>query len=80
MHRCPNCRARLDADPRCPRCGMELGLLRSLEKGFDAAVAQAILRLAEGEAAEAAGHLRYALRLRRDPLASEILALIERNP
>jgi len=77
MDKCPNCRARLDDAPQCRRCGLELDPLRKVERGFDIVFSSALQCLAEGNAAGAAEHLRQALELRRDPLAKDLLALLQ---
>jgi hypothetical protein len=89
MDRCPNCRARQDDPnaANCRRCGMELALLRRAESAAHRQLATAIeiLGTRVSTTAPSAGTtndsihrrvahaLRRSLRLRRDPLAEQLL-------
>jgi len=79
MDRCPNCRARTDAEPTCRRCGMELALLQRVEQAADAALQEAIGRLVAGERAAAQSAIRQALVLRRTPLAEGLAGFVGRE-
>lgn len=77
MDRCPNCRARLDdAAETCRRCGMELGLLRAIERAADDWLRRGIGNLMRDESELARKAFRRALTLRHDPLAESMLGLL----
>ena len=72
MERCPNCRARLDANPACRRCGMDLTNLLRAERAAESLLLQGIERLAS-DPASAAEHFSRSLALRKTPLAQQLL-------
>lgn len=72
MERCPNCGARLDANPACRRCGMDLSGLLRVEQAAESLVLQGIERLAS-DPASAAEHFSRSLALRRTALARQLL-------
>lgn len=74
MERCPTCRARLDGAEQCRRCGLELTVLRAVDRASDAAIGRAIGRLADGDQAGAIRNLEQARRLSGDPLVPVLLA------
>ena len=76
MERCPNCRARLQEDPSCRRCGMDLTLLLAVEAAAAERLQAAVRRLAAGDVPAASAALRQSLALRRDPLAASLLGLL----
>jgi Uma2 family endonuclease len=76
MDRCPNCRARLDVEPTCRRCGMELALLQRVERAADAALREAIALLAAGDSPAAGDAAGRAAALRRTDLAERIAVFL----
>ncbi|MCF7976709.1 MAG: hypothetical protein K9L82_01580 [Chromatiaceae bacterium] len=77
MDRCPNCRARLDdAAETCRRCGMELGLLRAIERAADDWLRCGIMNMMRDESDLARKAFCRALTLRRDPLTESLLGLL----
>lgn len=80
MERCPNCRARIQEDPICRRCGMDLALLLAVEAAAAERLRAAISRLAAGDAPAASATLRQSLALCQDPLAASLLGLLAAEP
>ena len=80
MERCPNCRARIQEDPICRRCGMDLALLLAVEAAVAERLRAAISRLAAGDAPAASATLRQSLALCQDPLAASLLGLLAAEP
>jgi hypothetical protein len=78
MDRCPNCRARTDAEPSCRRCGMDLSLLQRVERAADAALLEAVVLLADCDPAAARDAAGRALALRRTDLAERIAGFLLR--
>ena len=76
MERCPNCRARIQEDPICRRCGMDLALLLTVEAAATERLRAAVRRLVAGDAPAASTALRQSLALRRDPLTASLLGLL----
>lgn len=80
MERCPNCRAWIQENPICRRCGMDLALLLAVEAAAAERLRAAISRLAAGDAPAASAALRQSLALRQDPLAASLLGLLVAEP
>ncbi len=79
MERCPACRARLGAEPVCPRCGCELDLALRAERDARRLTARALGLLASGRCDDAGTLVRRALSLRDEPLIRAVLRLCERR-
>ena len=78
MERCPSCRARLDGDATCRRCGMELTTLIEVENAAERLVQLGVAHLvAAGDALVARGDFVQALALRRAPLAQALLGFAD---
>ena len=76
MERCPGCRGRLNAEPACPRCGCELGLVRRAEAQAQQRLAQALQAWAQGDAQQARAQVQAALRLVHSPLARRVQLML----
>lgn len=77
LERCPNCRARLDGTAHCRRCGLELELLRRVERARETAIACALRRLAVDDQAGAIAALSAARRLKADPIIDALLGFAQ---
>ena len=75
MERCPNCRARCDADPNCRRCGMALGPLLQIEQAAQRRLAHAIQMLGTDSPA-ALDALTASRRLQNSALADHLLGFV----
>lgn len=75
MERCPNCRARYDADPNCRRCGMALGPLLQIEQAAQRRLALAIQLLGTDSPA-ALDALTTSRRLQTSPLADHLVGFV----
>jgi hypothetical protein len=73
MERCPNCRARLEENPTCRRCGMELGRLIEVEQAAERLTLLGITHLAGGDPAAATDKLTLAQGLHRSHFAEVLL-------
>ena len=80
MERCPACRARLRQELVCPRCRTDLARTLEIEAQADAALRRAVVRLAEGDDAQAMRALEASLRMKREPLASLLLGFLRGQP
>lgn len=81
MERCPNCRARLEADSdTCRRCGIELTQLQAAAAAAEAQLRTGVARLARGERDAAAAALRRALAYKHLPLAEHLLGHLRAEP
>jgi hypothetical protein len=80
MDRCPNCRARLDGAEQCRRCGLELGLLRAVDRASRFAVGRALHRLLAGDQAGAIADLEQARSLRDEGLIQVLLGFARAAP
>ncbi|MCG6862321.1 MAG: hypothetical protein LJE70_13755 [Chromatiaceae bacterium] len=78
MERCPSCRARLDGDATCRRCGMELTTLIEAEDAAERLVQLGVAHLAAGDTVAARGEFVQALALRRAPLAQVLLGFADK--
>jgi hypothetical protein len=76
MDRCPNCRARVQDDGPCRRCGMELGLLLAVEQASEAWLRHALQCLSADDRAAAEAALRRSLQLRQYPEAQLLLGFV----
>jgi hypothetical protein len=79
MERCPACRARLGAEPLCPRCGCDLSLALQAETAARRLAAAALRELAAGHWRKARIHARRAVALRADPFHRAVLQLVRRR-
>ena len=77
MERCPACRARLGAEPECPRCGCELHQALRAESDARRLTARALAHLAAGRPRQAETLVRQALALDDDPLIRAVLRLTD---
>lgn len=76
MDRCPNCRARWESGDNCRRCGMDLGLLLTVEREAESLVEHALDRIVLGDTAAALVALDRASRLRADPLVEHLRGFV----
>jgi hypothetical protein len=76
MERCPNCRARFDGGLTCRRCGMDLALLRRVERAAEAELSRAVAALGAGDAPAAGAAAARSLALRRSPLAARLVHFV----
>lgn len=79
MERCPACRARLGAEPVCPRCGCEMGLVLRAEGDARRLAARAVVHLAAGRCDEARTLASRAFSLADEPLMRAVLRFVERT-
>jgi len=77
MERCPNCRARVGDETQCPRCGMDLELILSVEQAAEDLVRCAVQRLESGDWEGARTTLRRSLGLRHDIGVQRLLIFVE---
>lgn len=79
MERCPACRARLGAEPLCPRCGCDLSLALQAEDDARRLAVAALRDLVAGRCRKARIHARRAVALQADPLHRAVLQLVRRR-
>ncbi|MEA3411798.1 MAG: hypothetical protein U9R74_09685 [Pseudomonadota bacterium] len=79
MERCPVCRARLNGNPECRRCGTNLSQPILIEQRSDSLTRLAVNRLATLEPVEAANALEQALTLKTDPLTRALLGFVRKT-
>lgn len=73
MERCPLCRARLEPDPVCPRCGADHRSAQAAEAQAKRCLLDALAARTVGDLGTAQAYARQALALHRTPL-NEIVA------
>ena len=73
LERCPGCRARLQTEPACPRCGCDLTLVRRAEAQSQRWLALAVQAWARGNHVAARQCASAALALEPLPLARALL-------
>ena len=73
LERCPGCRARLQTEPACPRCGCDLTLVRRAEAQSRRRLVLAVQAWARGDPLAARENARAALALAHQPLAQALL-------
>lgn len=73
MERCPNCRARTDANAICRRCGMDLVTLIEVESAAERLTELGCAHLAAGDPMAAEQYLTGAANLRRAPFIELLL-------
>lgn len=79
MEHCPTCNARLKEDAvTCARCGSELSRLLHIEEQAEYWQHQAVTLMKQNEWLAAHQAIITALQLKREPLATVLLAFIER--
>ncbi|WP_295388775.1 hypothetical protein [uncultured Thiodictyon sp.] len=76
MDRCPNCRARREAEETCRRCGMDLCGLLAVEQAAAGLITHALRQLAAGEVAAAIQTLTRARALNADPFIVHLLGFL----
>jgi hypothetical protein len=79
MERCPICRARLNGQWLCPRCGSDLSLPLKIEQRVQLLEKNAVIRVAAGEMEQAEQVLDEALRLKPTPLVRVLLRFVREN-
>jgi hypothetical protein len=76
MQRCPICRARLNGQSLCPRCGSDLSLPLKIQQRVQRLERDAVKRIAADEPARAEALLVEALRLQPTALARVLLGFV----
>lgn len=76
MERCPVCRARLQGQALCPRCGTDFSLALCARDEAGRLLACAVDAWARGDAACASRQAAAALALHRTPVAATLAALL----
>ncbi len=76
MDRCPNCRARIDGDSHCRRCGLELEMLKRIEQTAQRKLRAGLLALVSGCLSVARVRIAEAQALKQQPLADALMGFI----
>ena len=76
MERCPSCRARLNQNPLCSRCGCNLEHVFSVEAQAENEFQQGLQAWACGHRNQAAAHFQIAMSLRATPLLAVLIACL----
>lgn len=79
MERCPVCRARLNGNPECQRCGTSLAQPIAIEQRAESLTRLAVNRFTTLEPADAADALEQALTLKSDPLTRALLGFVRKS-
>ncbi|WP_295457120.1 hypothetical protein [uncultured Thiodictyon sp.] len=76
MDRCPNCRARREAEETCRRCGMDLSSLLAVEQAAEGLITHALRQLAAGDVPAALQTLTRARALNAEPFIEQLLGFL----